>query len=127
MFKFFPFCKSKFNGNSILLLGAYAPSLFQENIFQIVKKKIKQKVWHVHRQNICASVKFCVKMNDFCGLCKRQKIYSEKPCFSIKFCRFYTCHMTSRFVVKQQCGHVACANFWFIFLTFRNMPKCILK
>ena len=61
------------------------------------------------------------KINIFCGLCKKEKIYLVKNIiFSTEFCLFYTRRMTSRFFMKQLCERVAHedvrANFCFNFL-----------
>jgi hypothetical protein len=76
-------------GNSIRLLGAYAPST-QKTYFEILKKLTKNFTLHIH--NLSVFVMFCQK-DMFCGLCKKEK-NSHVKCliFSIKFI-FFT-HVT---------------------------------
>jgi hypothetical protein len=66
-------------GNSIRLMGAYAPST-KKIIFQNVGK-YWQEILHVHLHNICAFVKFQEKTNIFMIYVKKRKFILCKTLF----------------------------------------------
>jgi hypothetical protein len=72
------------------------------------------------------------KINIFCGLYKKEKIYPvNNIIFSTEFCLFYTRHITSPFFMKQLCERVALedvrANFLFQFFEIQNICKMKFK